>query len=219
MPTTEQLIRMVDLSAVRAETDETEIREAAAWAVAHHCACLFTLPAMTPLTRALLQEAPDVHAGGTVGFPSGGATTRTKVAETRELIELGCDELDMVINVGLLRSGQYDRVREDVRAVVEAAGDIPVKVILECHHLSDAQIRAACELCVEAGAAWIKTATGWAPTGATRENVALIKSVVGDRVGVKAAGGIRDLETLLAFYELGARRFGLSYQSAARIFG
>lgn len=215
--TVDAVARMVDLSAVRAETDEEEVRLAAALARRRNCACLFTLPAMTPLARDLLADAPGVHVGGTVGFPSGGNITAIKVAEAQELLRLGCDELDMVIGVGLLRSGQERRVFEDVRAVVEAAGSAPVKAILECHHLTEAQIRRACELCVEAGAAWIKTGTGWAPTGATRENIALIKAAVGDRAGVKAAGGIRNLETLAALYGLGARRFGISYASALHI--
>jgi deoxyribose-phosphate aldolase len=90
-------------------------------------------------------------------------------------------------------------------------------VILECHYLSDDEIRRGCELCVEAGAAFVKTSTGWAPTGATPENVALIKSCVGDAIGVKAAGGIRELDTLMEMYRLGARRFGLGLRSAVQI--
>ena len=131
---------------------------------------------------------------------------------------MGCDELDMVINVGLLRSGQYQRVLDDIRGVVEVAGTAPVKVILECHYLSDEQIRRGCELCIEAGAAFVKTSTGWAPTGATLENVALIKSCVGDAIGIKAAGGIRGLETLIEMYRRGARRFGIGLSTATRIF-
>jgi len=219
METVNNIAAMMDLSAVRAETDADEVRRAAQMAREHGCAALFTLPNMTPLAVVELAGAPGVRVGGTVGFPSGGNTTAIKVAEARELIALGCRELDMVIAVGQLRSRNDAAVRDDVRAVVEAAGDTPVKTILECHHLTDDEIRRACELCVEAGAAWIKTATGWAPTGATLHNIALIKATVGDRAGVKAAGGVRDLATALEMYRLGARRFGVSYQAALRILG
>jgi len=131
---------------------------------------------------------------------------------------MGCDELDMVINLGLLRSGQYQRVLDDIRGVVEVANGVPVKVILECHYLTDAEIRKGCELCIQAGAAFVKTGTGWAPTGATLENVALIKACVGDAIGIKASGGIRGLETLTEMYRRGARRFGIGLRSAPRIF-
>ena len=104
-----------------------------------------------------------------------------------------------------------------VRAVVEASEDKPVKVILECHWLTDEEIARACEWCVEAGAAWVKTGTGWAPTGATLENTALMKRIVDERCQVKAAGAVRDLQTVLAMVELGVRRFGIGAQTAAAI--
>ena len=130
---------------------------------------------------------------------------------------MGCRELDMVINIGLLRSGRHGEVEADVRAVVEVAGPVPVKVILECHHLSDDQIRTACGLCEKGGAAFVKTGTGWAPTGATVHNVGLMKSCVGDRLGVKAAGGVRSLQTLLDLHGAGAGRFGIGLPSAMAI--
>jgi deoxyribose-phosphate aldolase len=216
--TQRQVARMIDLSAVRADTTEAEVRAAVDMAIEYQCICVTTLPCYTALVRELLDGQPGVRVGGNVAFPSGGATTAMKVAEARELLHLGCDELDMVINLGWLRSGRYQHVLDDVRAVVEVAGRVPVKVILECHYLSDDEIRQGCALCVEAGAAFVKTGTGWAPTGATLENVALIKACVGDAVGIKAAGGIRDLETLKEMYRLGARRFGLGVRTALPIF-
>jgi deoxyribose-phosphate aldolase len=171
------------------------------------------------LLQALLTDEPRIGVVGAVGFPSGGNTTATKVAEASELLEMGCSELDMVINIGLLRSGGYQRVLDDIRGVVEGAGGVPVKVILECHYLSDDQIRKGCELCIEAGASFVKTSTGWAATGATFENVALIKSCVGDALAIKAAGGIRSLDTVVEMYRLGVRRFGIGLDSAIRIFG
>ncbi len=130
---------------------------------------------------------------------------------------MGAGELDMVINVGKLRSGLSDEVEQDIRAVVEATRPRPVKVIFECGHLSDEQIRCACELSVRAGVRYVKTGTGWADCTRIREYVSLMHSCVGDSVGIKAAGGIRDLETLTDLYQRGARRFGVGITSAISI--
>jgi deoxyribose-phosphate aldolase len=213
----EQIARMVDLSAVRADSSEAEVRTLARMARAYGCACASALPCFTPLLVELLCSQMDTRVGGNVGFPSGGSTTVVKVAEAREFVNAGCGELDMVLAIGKLRSGRDAYVLDDMLAVVEAADGVPVKVILECHYLSQDQIRRACAMAVEAGAAFVKTSTGWAPTGATLENIALIKSCVGDSVGIKAAGGIRSLETIREMYQLGARRFGIGLRSAALI--
>ena len=123
----------------------------------------------------------------------------------------------MVNNIAWLNAGDRASSVDDVRSVVEAAGGRPVKVILECHWLTDEEIVRACEWCVEAGASWVKTGTGWAPTGATVERCALMKRTVGDRCGVKVAGGVRTLETLLAMYDAGTRRFGIGVKTARNI--
>ena len=214
-----EIARMVDLSAVYADTDEAEVRALAEMAKKYKCACAYTLPCHSRLLRGLLTGESEIRVGGVVGFPSGGSTTAMKIAEAKELVQMGCGELDTVINVGLLRSGQYGRALDDIKGVVEVAGKVPVKVILECHYLSDDEIRKACELCIEGGAAFVKTGTGWAPTGATLENIALIKSLAGDAISIKAAGGIRRLETLIEMYWRGARRFGLGIRTAKPIFG
>lgn len=216
--TIQEIARMVDLTAVRADSDEAEVRALAETAQMYQCLCVCTLPSLTPLLQELLTDQPSIRLVGAVGFPSGSHTTAIKVAEARELLHMGCGELDMVINVGLLRSGQFQRVLDDMRGVVQVAGRVPVKVILECHYLSEAEIRKGCELCIQAGAAFVKTSTGWAPGGATPENVALIKSCVGDAIAVKAAGGIRSLDMLVELYRLGARRFGIGVNSALKIF-
>ena len=168
----QEIARMIDLSAVRPDTDEAEIRALAEMAKKYRCICVTTLPGYTPTIKKLLSDEPDIRVSGNVSFPSGGGTSKMKVAEAKELLQMGCDELDMVINIGHLRSGQYERVLDDVRGVVEIAGQAPVKVILECHYLTDDEIRKGCELCIQAGAAFVKTGTGWAPTGATLENIA-----------------------------------------------
>jgi len=208
---------MLDLSAVRPDTTEADVRVLVDLATRYQVLCATTLPCYTPLLVDLTAHEPAIRVSGNVAFPSGAADPALKVAEAAALLRMGCHELDMVINVGWLRSGWTARVLDDIRRVVDVAGEAPVKVILECHYLSDDEIRTGCALCIEAGAAFVKTSTGWAPTGATRENVALIHSCVGERIGIKAAGGIRTLETLEDLFHLGARRFGVGYRSAERI--
>jgi deoxyribose-phosphate aldolase len=216
--TSHDIARMMDVSVLSADTTEQDVRDLAAFAKKYQCVAVFTLPGQVPLIKQLLADEPHIGVGGAVGFPSGGETTKTKVAETKELLQLGCNEIDMVINIGMLCSGRYQYVGDEIKAVADAANGLPLKVILECHYLNDDQIRKGCELCLEAGVAFVKTGTGWAPTGATVENITLMKSCVGDTIGVKAAGGVRDLETLGELYRRGARRFGLGLKSAITIF-
>ncbi len=213
-----EIARMIDLSCVQANSSIEEIKEVADFAIKYNCICAFALPAHTPLLVDLLKNHSDIKVGGVVGFPSGGSTTSSKVHEAKELLNMGVNELDMVINIAWLKNGQYNLVTKDIKRVVEAAGETPVKVIFECHHLSNDEIVKACELAVEAGVSFVKTGTGWAPTGATLENVKLMKDTVGDRCEVKAAGGVRDLETLLNMNKLGTTRFGIGIRTAKAIF-
>ena len=215
--TVAQLARMIDLSAVRADVAAAEIRRLAEVAKECRCVCAFAMPCYLPELQRLLADAPDVGIGGVVGFPSGAPSTATKAAEARQQIGQGATELDMVVNVGMLLSGRDRYVEDDIRAVVEAAGSVPVKVILEVHYLSDEQIVRACEIAVRAGAAFVKTGTGWAPSGATLHNVAMMKSAVGDRAGVKAAGGVRDLDTVVEMIRRGVSRFGVGLDSGIKI--
>jgi len=215
--TVTDVARMMDLSAVKTDTDLDAVNQLAEHAKRLNCICAYALPCHLARLKTLLEDAPDVLVGAAVGFPSGGHATSIKAAEARQCLADGADELDMVINVGMLRSGQYDFVEQDIKAVIDAAEGKLVKVILEAHYLTDDQIRRGSEICVRAGADFVKTGTGWAETGATLHNIALIKSVVGDDAQVKASGGVRDLETLLEMYRLGARRFGVNTGAGIRI--
>ncbi|MDP6545133.1 MAG: deoxyribose-phosphate aldolase [Phycisphaerae bacterium] len=217
MLTPREIAGMIDISTVRADSTIDELRAAAELAKEHNCICVIALPAHTPLLVELLSDRPDILAGGAAGFPSGGQTTAIKVAETRELIDMGCGEIDVAINIAWLKAGNYDLVRADIDAVIEESAHVPVKVILECHYLTDDEIVRASDICADAGVRFVKTGTGWAPSGATPENIALIKQTVGERCLVKAAGGVRDLQTLLTLYELGARRFGIGVRTAEAI--
>lgn len=147
-----------------------------------------------------------------VGFPLGATTTRVKMAETEEAVRSGAQEIDMVINVGALRSGDYDAARADIQGVVEVAhrGGALVKTILETALLDDNQKAIACTLAKLAGADFVKTSTGFGPAGATVHDVALMRLTVGPAMGVKAAGGIRTLEDLRRMVEAGATRIGAS---------
>ncbi len=211
------IAQMIDLSAVQPDHSDNIIQETVRVAMQHHCFLVTTLPSQTNYAKELLKETPGIKISGNVGFPSGGQTTRIKSAEARELVQLECDELDMVISIGKLISGDEKYVFDDIKAVIDAAEGRPVKVILECHYLNNDQIRLGSELAVKAGAAFIKTGTGYTPTGATLENVSLIKSIIGDSALIKASGGVRSLDTILEMYRRGARRFGIGIRSASLI--
>jgi deoxyribose-phosphate aldolase len=211
------IAQMIDVSAVRADSTDDQIQELIACAREYQCYLVTMLPSQTRSARAFLGEPGSPKLGGNVGFPSGGQTTRIKVQETCELVEMGVDEIDMVIDIAAHLSGRRQHVFEEIAAVVEASQGRPVKAILECFYLNDDQVRAACDLAIKAGAAYVKTGTGWTPLGATLENVALIKAHVGDAIKIKASGGIHDVETLLEMYRRGASRFGISSSSTMKI--
>lgn len=151
-----------------------------------------------------------VEVGTVIGFPHGSTSTRAKVAEARAVLDDGAGELDMVLQIGRLRSGLLAEVEADIVAVVETAGPIPVKVILETALLADSDIVAGCRAAERAGAAFVKTSTGFAGRGASAHDIRLMRQAVDPRVQVKASGGIRDLDTLLQFWKLGATRIGTS---------
>lgn len=208
---------MIDISAVRADSVDTKIEEVVRRATKYGCYLVTILPSQTLRAINLLEGCEFPKIGGNVGFPSGGQTTHIKVMETHELVEMGVDEIDMVIDIAAHLSGRYKDVLSDMRAVIEAAGGKPVKTILECNYLNDEQIRVGCDLAIEAGAAFVKTGTGWAPSGTTLENISLIKEHIGNRIKIKASGGIRNIDTLLEMYRRGATRFGISLASASKI--
>lgn len=216
--TKQQISKMLDVSVLRADCSIAEVEQLADFSIENGCGCALTFPSLTPLLVEKLKQHPEVQVAGVVGFPAGSNSTSIKVSEAKELIADGCHELDMVVNIGLLKSGRYDAALTEVKAVVNAAGAIPVKVIIEAHYLNEAEIRHACDICLEGGASYVKTGTGWTPTGATLENIALIKSIVQDRIKIKASGGVKGLETLAEMYRRGATRFGIGVRTVVKIF-
>ena len=215
--TAKDIARMIDVSAVRAPHGEAEIRELVQHARQYPFAAVHVLPCWVSYLKKLLAGSTDTRIGAPVGFPSGAHRTEIKLAEAKLLLEDGVEELDLMLNVGMLRSGRHQYVEDEVRAIVQTARGIPVKVILEVCYLTPDEIKKACELCIRAGAAFIKTSTGWAPSGATLEVVALITSFVGSAIQVKAAGGIRDLDTLLKMQRMGVSRFGINLPASLEI--
>ncbi|MEM9035042.1 MAG: deoxyribose-phosphate aldolase [Actinomycetota bacterium] len=188
-----------------------EIDQLCAEAAEHHFASVCVSPTWVPRCVSALQHT-NVATCTVIGFPSGATTSATKAAEAAEAVATGATEVDMVINIGALRSGHAEVVRDDIGAVVEAAtaGGAIVKVILETSMLTDDQKTAACVLAVEAGAHFVKTSTGFGGGGATVEDVALMRRAVGEDLGVKASGGVRTREDALAMIEAGATRIGAS---------
>ena len=215
--TVNEIPRLIDISAVKAAASIEDVLEVAELARKYNFICAFAMPCFTGLLIEELADCPATGIGGAVGFPSGAQTTDTKVRETRELIAMGCSEIDMVINVGAVKSARYELVSEDIAAVVAEAGQIPVKSILETAYLTDDEIAAAARLAVDAGVAFVKTGTGWAAEPTTVDTIRIIKDVIGDRALVKAAGGVRTLEDLEAMYEAGCSRFGIGAASAVSI--
>ena len=211
-----EIARMIDISAVRADSTLDEVRKVAEAAKQYLFICAFAHPCFTEELVQLLKDREDIMVGGVSGFPSGADTTEIKVATAKQMLSLGVNEVDMVINIGALKSGRYDLVRDDIRAVVDACS-VPVKSILEVAYLTDDEIRIASRLAVEAGVAFVKTGTGWANKPTTVETIKLIKSEIGDSAKIKAAGGVRDLSTLLAMVREGCSRFGIGLNSAIKI--
>jgi deoxyribose-phosphate aldolase len=210
----EDIARLIDVSTVRTPHGEADIRQLVTYAKEYRFISVHALPCWVSLLSDLLSAHPDIYVGAPVGFPSGAHKTRTKLTEAEQLLADGVEEMDLMMNVGMLRSGRLNYVEDEIKAIVQIAGDVEVKVILEVHCLSDDEIKRACELCIKAGAAFVKTSTGWMPTGATLETVSLICNFVGNAIKIKAAGGIRDLNTLAEMVALGVARFGINVQAS-----
>ncbi|RKX54306.1 MAG: deoxyribose-phosphate aldolase [Thermotoga sp.] len=162
-------------------------------------------------TKKIIERSgKDMKITTVVGFPHGNIPTRIKVEETRYAVDHGADEIDMVINVGFLKSGMYDLIFEEVKSVVENSGDLIVKVIIETCYLTDEEKIAGSVISKEAGANFVKTSTGFGEYGANTRDIEIMRFAVEGKVGIKAAGGIRDLEFLLKCVKAGAERIGTS---------
>ena len=201
--------KFIDHTVLSQDADEKKIDKLIAEAKEHDFASVCVNSCWTKKCAEALKDS-DVNVCVVVGFPLGAMDTKSKAFETKTAIENGADEIDMVINVGWLKSGRYSDVEDDIREVKKACGDKHLKVIIECCLLTDEEKVMACKLSEKAGADFVKTSTGFSKSGATVEDVALMRKTVGDRLGVKAAGGIRDGKTAVAMIKTGASRLGCS---------
>jgi deoxyribose-phosphate aldolase len=213
--TYQQVAKLIDHSLLRPELTEAEVVTGCELARAYHTATVCVKPCHVPLAKRLL-EGSDVLVSTVVGFPHGGATTAVKVFEAQDAIAAGARELDMVLNIGELRSAHTDYVYADIKAVVDVAHplQVKVKVIFENAYLTDEEKVLACRLSEKAGADWVKTSTGFAPSGATLDDLRLMRASVSEHVQVKAAGGVRTLDALLAVMEAGCTRSGATATAA-----
>ena len=207
MPSVEKVAAMIDHSLLRPQLTTAEVRLGCQVAARRRTASVCVRPDDVALAAEIL-AGTGVLVGTVVGFPHGSTTTALKVAETRALVAAGADEIDMVLAIGRLRGGETDHVHDDIAAVVAAAQGRCVKVILENAYLTDAEKVTGCRLAERAGAHFVKTSTGFAPGGATPADIRLMRAAVSPRVEVKAAGGVRTLDTLLELAAAGATRFG-----------
>jgi len=205
------IAKMIDHSLLQPATSREELERGCRLAREYEVATVCILPYAVPLCAEILRGST-VRVGTTIGFPHGGHHSAVKVLEALHALGEGAVELDMVTNISAVVSGDWERVREDIAAVVEAAHDRNawVKVIFENCYLDRGQKVRLCRICGEVGADWVKTSTGYGTGGATLEDVKLMREHSPARVQVKAAGGIRDLDTLLQYRALGVTRIGAS---------
>lgn len=207
--TVEELAQYIDYTLLRPEATTRNIEQLCSNADTYQFATVCVNPTYVELAVNLLTDS-SVKVCTVIGFPLGANLSEVKAFETQEVVRRGAQEVDMVLNVGALRNQYYDVVRKDIEAVVDAAESALVKVILETGLLTISEKRRACALAKESGAHFVKTSTGFGPSGATVEDIRLMREMVGESMGVKASGGIRTFETVLRLIEAGATRLGAS---------
>ena len=207
---TNNIAALIDHTLLKQDATKNQIEKLCGEAKQHVFASVCVNPTWVSLSASLLKDSP-VKVCTVIGFPLGASTSEVKAFETTDAIEKGADEIDMVLNVGALKDGDFDYAQKDIEAVVQAAkGKAIVKVILETCLLTNEQIAKASELSKLAGADFVKTSTGFSTGGATVEAVKLMRETVGPELGVKASGGVRSLADLEAMVEAGATRIGAS---------
>lgn len=209
--TKEQLVKLFDHTCLYAYATEAHMKKLCDEARAYNFAMVAVNSVQVKLCKKFLKDT-DVHVGAAIGFPLGQTTIASKVFETVDAIRNGADEIDYVINITELKEGNYDYIREEMRQIVAECrkANVISKVIFENCYLTQEEKEILCKIALEVKPDFIKTSTGFGTGGATLDDVKLMKSIVGDAVKVKAAGGIRDLETCMAMVEAGAERIGTS---------
>ncbi|WP_071396558.1 deoxyribose-phosphate aldolase [Bacillus tuaregi] len=208
---TKNIAAMIDHTLLKADATKAELMKLLEEAKQYKFASVCVNPTWVKTAAEFLRDTPEVKVCTVIGFPLGATTPEVKAFETKNAIENGATEVDMVINIGNLKDQQYDAVEADIKAVVDAAkGKALTKVIIETCLLTDEEKVKACELAVKAGADFVKTSTGFSTGGATVADVALMRKTVGPDMGVKASGGVRSAADAEAVIEAGATRIGAS---------
>ncbi len=209
MVTYKEIARMIDHSLLKPTLTDQEIREGCELAARYKVASVCVRPSDVRLAKEILRNS-NVLVTTVIGFPHGTTTTSAKVAEANEAIENGAVELDMVLNIGKLKSGNFDFVKADIKAVTDAAHrrNVLVKVIFENCYLSEEEIIAACRICNDVGVDFAKTSTGYGTGGAEDKDIKLMRQYADPKIQIKAAGGVRTLERAIEIRELGCTRFG-----------
>ncbi|HZG71645.1 MAG TPA: deoxyribose-phosphate aldolase, partial [Chondromyces sp.] len=205
----QDLINMIDYTLLKPTATKEDIKSFCEETIEYGFKTVFVNPSYVSYAYSLLSPH-NIKVGVPIGFSLGGATTHVKVEETKEAIKNGAEEIDMLVNLGALKSGEWDVVKNDIVEVVKASQGLTTKVIIETALLTDEEKVKVTEIIIEAGADFVKTATGFNGGGATVEDVKLLRSVAGDKIGVKAAGGVKTFEDAVKIIEAGANRIGAS---------
>lgn len=207
----ERILAACDHTLLKQDASPDDIVQLMDDAMKYHTASVCIPPCYVKLAKEYMSEKPDaVKICTVIGFPNGNSTTDSKRFETIEALDNGADEIDMVINIGMLKAGKYDYVESEIRAVKKACGEHILKVIIETCFLTEDEKIKMCGIVTEAGADYIKTSTGFGTGGATFDDIELMKKHIGPGVRIKAAGGISSFEDAWHFLELGASRLGTS---------
>jgi len=208
--------RMIDVSVLKTTSTEIDIQMLVDSAKKYHFICAFSLSCYLPtLVKEL--KGSDTLVGAPIGFPSGAEMSEIKAFQAKTLYDIGCDEFDMVLNVGWLKSGEFDKVEKDIRAVHDVISGKPLKVIVEAMYLTDKELVDACSIVVNSGADYIKTGTGWAEKPTEFSHIETMVKAVKGKIKIKAAGGIKDYDTLCRMHDMGVSRFGVGVNSGISI--
>lgn len=204
-----QLNKYIDHTLLKPTAMPGDIRELCREALEHQFFAVCVHPAYLEIAKSALKNT-DVKIAAVIGFPLGAMTTEAKVFEAQDAVEKGADEIDMVINIGMLKDANIDYIQNEIAEIKKAVGSKTLKVIIETCYLTDAEKKAACRAALNAKADFVKTSTGFGTAGATFEDVKLMKKIAGDSMKIKASGGIKDRETAIKYIELGVSRLGTS---------
>lgn len=213
-----QAARHIDISAVRTQNSREDVIQLIQLAKKYHFINVHVLPAWVSMLAEMLSDLKDVYVGTPVGFPSGGHKTIVKVVEALQVLEDGAQEIDIMMNIGMLKDGAYRYVSDEVKTIISTIGNRALtKLIIEINTLTDEEMLKACKIGIECGATFIKSGTGWIPGGPNIERLRKMKTYCGSDIKIKAAGGIRTREDFIKLYDMGIERMGINSKSAVEI--